>query len=471
MPAGFRVVADPDTAQLDEVSLIGGSPRRAMRLSRAGQAAWSELCHGPVRTAAGGALARRLTDAGLLHPQPGTHPELVDVTVIIPIRDRPTMLERCLDSLGDAFSVVVVDDASTNPAAVAEVAQRHRVTLISRSSNGGPASARNVGLRGVTTELVAFLDSDCIASPEWIERLAGHFADPLVAAVAPRVVDAANHATLPLASRGSLDLGDRATRVQPGARVAYLPTAALVVRRAALEAVARDGEIFDPALRFGEDVDLIWRLDAAGWRVRYDPSVHVSHEEPAGWPARLGRRFDYGTSAAPLSRRHPTALAPLVLQTWPALAVVGVLTRRPAVALGGLAGSIHATRKALGRAEVTSLKAREVATSSIARTWLGTGRYATQFGAPVLLAALAWPASGARGWSRRLAAASLLVGPTLPTWRNARPPARVLRFAAAQVADDVAYGAGVYAGCVRHRTARPLRPALRWPGHDGRGQH
>ena len=125
-----------------------------------------------------------MTDAGLLHPQPGTHPELVDVTVIIPIRDRPTMLERCLDSLGDAFSVVVVDDASTNPAAVAEVAQRHRVTLISRSSNGGPASARNVGLRGVTTELVAFLDSDCIASPEWIERLAGHFADPLVAAVA-----------------------------------------------------------------------------------------------------------------------------------------------------------------------------------------------------------------------------------------------------------------------------------------------
>ena len=47
--------------------------------------------------------------------------------------------------------------------------------------------ARNEGLKGVETELVAFLDSDTVPPAGWIEQLAGHFDDPKVAAVAPRI--------------------------------------------------------------------------------------------------------------------------------------------------------------------------------------------------------------------------------------------------------------------------------------------
>ena len=76
-----------------------------------------------------------------------------------------------------------------------------------------------------------------------------------------------------------------------GRNVRYLPSAALIVRRAA-------EPWFDPALRYGEDVDLIWRLEKAGWRFRYEPDVVVLHEERD----RIERRFWYGTSAAPLAR-------------------------------------------------------------------------------------------------------------------------------------------------------------------------
>jgi cellulose synthase/poly-beta-1,6-N-acetylglucosamine synthase-like glycosyltransferase len=126
----------------------------------------------------------------------------------------------------------------------------------------------------VRTPFVAFLDADTVAPADWIERLGGHFEDPRVAAVAPRV------------DGKLLDMG-------PGRNVPYVPSAALIVRTE----LAR----FDEALRYGEDVDLVWRLLDGGWRVVYEPDVVVHHDERR----RLRRRFRYGTSAAPLAARHP----------------------------------------------------------------------------------------------------------------------------------------------------------------------
>src|SRR5690348_12528826 len=271
LPAGFGVALDPGTKLLDPVTLFGGAPARALRLSGAGRTALAELRAGPVRSAAAGLLARKLTDAGLAHPRPPELASRPDVTVLIPVRDRAVLLDRCLSALGCGYPVVVVDDGSRDPGAVADVAAAHGAALVRRPVNGGPGAARNTGLLGVTTELVAFLDSDCVPEPGWIERLAAHLADPAVAAAAPRMVAvpagpgwAGRYTT----AACCLDLGDAEARVVPGTRVAYVPTAALVVRRAALGG-AGAGSVFDPALRWGEDVDLVWRLHAAGWRIRY----------------------------------------------------------------------------------------------------------------------------------------------------------------------------------------------------------
>ena len=128
---------------------------------------------------------------------------------------------------------------------------------------------------------------------DWIERLGGHFDDPRVAAVAPRIRASDG-------GRSPLDLG-------PGRNVRYLPSAALIVRRAA-------EPWFDPALRYGEDVDLIWRLETAGWRFRYEPDVVVLHDERD----RIKRRFLYGTSAAPLAAAPSGKIRHVVLRPWPA---------------------------------------------------------------------------------------------------------------------------------------------------------
>jgi mycofactocin system glycosyltransferase len=484
IPVGFRIALDRGTRKLAPGVWSGGSPARVVRLTEAGSAVWRHLSAGPIDSAAAGTLARRLTDAGLAHPCPPQGPAgTADVTFVVPVRDRPALLDRCLAALDGPYPVVVVDDGSRDPAAVAAVAAGHGARLVARAVTGGPAAARNTGLDHVTTDLVAFVDSDCVPSPGWIDALAGHFADPMVGSVAPRITAVTGPAVMPTASlasldrsdatvagrytrvAGSLDMGPEPGRVAPKTRLSYVPTAALIARRAALRAVARPTGVFDPTMRMGEDVDLVWRLHAGGWRVRYDPSVRVGHHEPASWPALLARRARYGTSAAPLALRHRGNIPPLVVDPWPAVTVAALLSRRPAAAVASFALSVLATRRVL-RAHDLPSEAWRVSAAATVRTWLGAGRYATQYAAPLLLACLL--GGGRARWGRRAAALSLLVGPGLAGW--ARHPAILdpFRYVGAAVADDIAYGAGVWAGCVKHRTIAPLRPVLaRRPGRRG----
>jgi mycofactocin system glycosyltransferase len=345
------------------------------------------------------------------------------------------------------------------------VAARHGAKLVHRPVNGGAGAARNTGLAETRSAFVVLVDSDTVPAPGWIGGLAAHFADPMVAAVAPRIVplvtgDSALHRYTRVA--GSLDLGDREARVTPVTRVAYVPTAALVARRAALLAVARGDDVFDPALRYGEDVDLIWRLDRAGWRIRYEPAVRVRHAEPESWPALLRRRFRYGTSAVPLAERHPAAIPPLVLHPLATATAGALLARRPVLAGAAFTAAVATLTRTLRRGGVPTRGVVPAMLRAVHQTWLGLGHYGVQYGAPVLAAAVAAPRlPGERQpWGRRLAAASLLLGPALEGWRTRRPGLDPVRFTVASLADDIAYGAGVWTASMRARHLTALRPRV-----------
>jgi mycofactocin system glycosyltransferase len=428
VPDGWQVVLDPRTRRLDRGRALLTPTGRLLRLSARGP----EVVAALPRGAHGGAarrLARTLLDAGAGHPRPDPVPP-DDVTVVVPVRDRLTELDRCLAALREHPHVLVVDDGSAAPARVAAVAARHGARCVHRGANGGPAAARNTARGQVGTPFVAFLDSDCVVPPGWLAVLRGHLADPAVAAVAPRVVGG---------PRSPLDLGPDEGVVRPGSALAYVPTAALLVRVEALPA-------FDEALRYGEDVDLVWRLVEAGWTVRYDPSVTVEHAEPVRLADRLVRRHRYGTSAAPLALRHPGHLAHLVLPPWPTAVVALLLARRPVLATA--AAAVAAAR--LDRTVGDPATSARLVGSATAGTALGLGR------ALALAGPLAWVAAGR---DRRVAA--LLVAPLVREWWHRGRPGDPARYVGRALLDDAAYGSGVVAGCVRHRTGAPLRPRLR----------
>jgi mycofactocin system glycosyltransferase len=439
-PIGVRIELDADTKQLADDVLFGGSPARVLRLGAAGVRALAELRTGPVTTAAGATLARRLTDTGLANPCASPAP--LEVTVVVPVYNRAVELERCLAAVGRDHPVLVVDDGSTDPGTVAAVCSWHGAKLVRRPVNGGAGAARNTALADIHTDFVAFLDSDCVASPGWITALGGHFADPRVAAVAPRVTETGT-------GPSPLDLGDRPGRVAPLTRVAYVPTAALIVRRTALTGG------FDESLRHGEDVDLVWRLVESGCRIRYDPSVRVAHTRPPSEPGRLRRRFVYGTTAAPLTRRHPGAVAPLVLQPWPTLVVGALLARRPVIALAAFGVSTARLGNRLREHDLPTTGLVRANAGGVLQTGLGIGRWFGQFAAPALLA------SGRRSLWRAGVAGALMAGPPLADWIRQRPRTGPARFVAVGLAEEAAYGAGVWAGCLRERHFAALLPSVR----------
>ena len=275
LPDGTAVRLDARVRRRDGgTTLLGGSPLRLVRLQpRARDLLRTDRF--VVRDAVTATLAARLFDAGLAHPDPARpEPDGVpagELTVVVPVKDRPAELDRLLTALRAdpetaAVPVLVVDDGSGDPAAVTATADRHRARVLRHATARGPAAARNAGLRAATTPLVAFLDSDVLPEPGWLAPLLGHLADPAVGLVAPRIVSLlpeAGRSTRPPvdgwlaryeAVRSSLDLGPDPAAVVPRSRVAYVPSAALLVRRAAV------GDGFDERMHVAEDVDLVLRL-------------------------------------------------------------------------------------------------------------------------------------------------------------------------------------------------------------------
>ncbi|GAB3857774.1 mycofactocin biosynthesis glycosyltransferase MftF [Nocardioides maradonensis] len=453
LPDGFVVRLRSDLVRADAGAvLIGGSPARAVRLSPRA----ADLLRGGVLAVTDDAtavLARRLVDGNLAQPVLGTGPiPAGDLTVVVPVRDRTEQLDRCLAALA-GLAVVVVDDASRDAEAVDAVAARHGATVVPLTTNLGPGGARNVGLAQVRSPLVAFVDSDVVVPTDALLRLARHCADPQLALVGPRVAGVPGTERPRWFERydavaSSLDLGHRPGQVHPGAAIGWLPSACLVGRVAHLRAVGG----FAAGLRVAEDVDLVWRLEAAGLGVRYDPDERAAHEGRTTIRAWLGRKFLYGTGGADLAARHGDKVAPAALSAATALGAAAILQRRwwslpIAAATAGL------TTRALRR----SLPIGRGATGHAARLSVRGLAWAVRQESGLLLRHW-WPAAllaapFSRGVRRALVTALLV---DTVAFRHDRGHTSVPAIAARRL-DDVAYGTGLWWGAIRRRDLRCLR--------------
>jgi mycofactocin glycosyltransferase len=452
-PAGWRLRPDPKTLRVDGDLLLGGSPFRAIRLTPTGAAlisSWWDSA--PIGSGlAARHLARRLLDAGLVHPDPSRGAPAGAVTVVVPVRDRGAQLRRCLAAISADHRVIVVDDASSDASAIAAVAAEAGALLVRLDDRRGPAAARNAGLGRVTTPFVAFVDSDCVVPEAFFVRLVAHLADPTVALAAPRI-GALTRRRGPLAGyesrHSALDMGRNPGLVRPGSPIPYVPSAAVVAR---VSAVAQG---FDAQLDVGEDVDLVWRLVDAGWRVRYDPTVTVAHDHRQDWRPWFSRRVAYNMSTAALSRRHPPGLPALCLSwqgvaLW-ATAILGFPTAALAVELARAAVCARRLRSA---AEVPWWIGTRLTVGTARCEAEAIARASTGPWLPLLIAATAVrPRVAARLW--------LIVAAGSTSELVSRAPLRPTDVGP-WAADALARCVGVWVGCVRERHFGPLRARLR----------
>ena len=419
---GLRHYRLDSTVQIHGTVVVGGSPLKLFRLTESGAALVTRIDAGEA--VADSALTTALLDAGAIHPEHSAPQHTsADVTIVVP-------------TLGPAewapAGAIVVDDGSQPPVPDAN---------IRLETNQGPGAARNAGLAEVTTPLVAFVDSDVELADGWLDPLLAHFADERVVLVAPRVRTRTDDTTLGRYEHvhSPLDLGPEPARIRAGSRVSYVPAATIVCRTEVIKAIGG----FDTSLRFGEDVDLVWRLGEAGWVCRYEPTSVVHHARRHDTGAWFRQRVGYGSSAAPLSKRHRGALAPLRMSGWSIASWVLAAIGRPLVGAAVGAGSALAlTRKlpdlppraAVRLAGLGNLHAGEQIGSAVRRVW--------------------WPLLALAAWRSRSARRVLLAAAI-----GARHPLRL--------ADDLAYSAGVWRGMLAERTLDPLVPEISsWPGRS-----
>ena len=359
---------------------------------------------------------------------------------------------------------MVVDDASTDPHRLARVAERFGAEVIRCDRSGGPGAARTIGLAAVTTPWVAFLDADTTVATGWLGTAGAHLRDdrvstgstgPRIALVAPRVMPGVSHgvdrlirdrmvegrrtARSPMAklaayerAHSPLDLGADGGTITAGTRLSYAPSAAWLVR---VDAIRRLGG-FDAGLRYGEDVDLIWRLVDAGWVARYDPRSRVKHRVRPTVPGWVEQRFRYGTSAAPLAVRHRGALSPVVVSPWSAAAWGLVVVGHPLAGLAVAAGSTGVLARRLDVADPAAEALRLA----------GRGTLLAGFQLARALIRPWWPVTVVAAWrwrrDRVLAAAALAAS-------------AIHGRSAVSIADDVAYSTGVWWGVAVEVRRRP----------------
>lgn len=223
------------------------------------------------------------------------------ITAVICTRNRPLQLARALTSLqGQSSSVaeiLVIDNAPADRSTAVLLAERFPGVRYVREPVPGLDFARNRALRVATQDVVAFLDDDAVAAPDWAQALSQVFAaDPNVAVctgrVEPLVIETPGQLLFEV--NGGFGRGEKRIQLpedagQPlhGRRaplVAWAVSVGCGCSYAVRRAVALRLGGFDEALDLGRplagggDHDLLWRALEAGWRVVYQPSALAWHE-------------------------------------------------------------------------------------------------------------------------------------------------------------------------------------------------
>jgi mycofactocin glycosyltransferase len=486
----------PGSDGSQRVVLIGGSPLTMLSLRpKAAAVARSllqqNLSMSEAATAAGVSeqaakqVAEKLHRSGIAEPRFATLPHRFvagDCTVVIPAHNEVDRIEALVSKVRTAgvAAVLVVDDGSTD--STGKHAESAGATVIRHTRPLGPGAARNRGADGATSPVIVFIDADVVlpaadllAQPTWLNQLLLAFDDESVGVAAPRITSAASAAASIVAStlaryeyiRSPLDLGQQRATVKPKSRVAYVPSTVLAVRRDRFNELGG----FDEALRYGEDVDFVWRVSRTH-RARYEGDVLVAHVPRSTIKAFARQRFSYGSSAAGLDQRHPGQVVPFRASGWSvAVWACALLGGLPGVAIAAVTS---ATNAALLSRKLTLLA--KPALPSLRLTVLGHFGVGRQLASAVNRAwlPLVIPAALVSRRVRRSLLAGLLV-PALVDWKSQRSIEGAgldpIRFTALRALDEWAYCAGVWAGCFRARRFHALLPDLsNWPGRSSSGE-
>ena len=220
------------------------------------------------------------------------------ISVIVPVYNGENTLQVCLDSIEKACprpdQVVVVDDGSTDRSA--SIAREMGFKVISTAGRTGASNARNLGARHTTGGILLFVDADCSVKLDVVDRVRSLVENHSDTDAFVGSYDDAPTAKNMLSQYKNLHHHFTHQMSAPEGHTFW--GACGVIRRAAFEQLGG----FDPRYSKAsiEDIELGYRLKAAGRKIRMCPDLQVTHHKR--WRPLSLLKTDLFLRAVPWSR-------------------------------------------------------------------------------------------------------------------------------------------------------------------------
>lgn len=214
-----------------------------------------------------------------------------EITVVIVNWNNKNLLSECLEGLKcqtyPHFSIIVVDNGSTD-GSIEFLLQHHSdIHLIALPDNRGFAAANNLAIQNIDTDFFALLNNDAVPHPDWLKHLisaledqphAGSAASKMLFSHDPEQIDRTGDAYT-LAGTGWLrGRGKSASCFQDRDWVFGACAGAALYRTKMFKDVGCFDEDF---FLIYEDVDLNFRAQLKGYRCIYVPDAIVYHKSSA----------------------------------------------------------------------------------------------------------------------------------------------------------------------------------------------
>jgi GT2 family glycosyltransferase len=215
------------------------------------------------------------------------------VSIIIPTRDAPKILNRCLTNLFGKtsypdFEVILVDNETTDPDAL-RLMKEYPVRRVEFPGKFNFSRANNQGAEAATGELLVFLNNDtAVTTKDWLQQLAYYAEQPQVGAAGALLTyenGTVQHAGVALGMRGTadhvmrgfpIDVDGYAGNLACAREVSVVTAACLMIRAPLFREIGGFNPHFFTAY---QDVDLCLRLRARGLRVICTPRAQLLHDE------------------------------------------------------------------------------------------------------------------------------------------------------------------------------------------------
>ncbi len=195
------------------------------------------------------------------------------------------------------FEVIVINDGSKDN--LVSIVNEYPVKLIT-TLNKGLSSARNTGMNNAKGEIVAYIDDDAYPEEHWLHYLAYAYTNSTHAAMGgPNIIPAEDG---PIATCVANAPGGPVHVLSTDEIAEHIPGCNFSVRRDVLMKVGG----FDPIYRAaGDDVDMCWRIQEAGYTIGFHPSAVVWHHRRNSLKAYWKQQQGYGKAEALLEAKWP----------------------------------------------------------------------------------------------------------------------------------------------------------------------